>query len=107
MSLSFKNNRSESSNIIINKITNELYDTFYLMIETLDGLYTPLGIKIPETQGPHPLILLASGNGCEGMSWIEEYMENYSYTLNKFVENGFACAWIRYRTEVELGYNNG
>ena len=107
MSLSFKNNRFESSHIIINKITNELYDTFYLMIETLDGLYTPLGIKIPETKGPHPLILLASGNGGEGMSWIEEYMENYSYTLNKFVENGFACAWIRYRTEVELGYNNG
>ena len=47
MSLSFKNKRFESSNIIINKITNELYDTFYLMIETLDGLYTPLGIKIP------------------------------------------------------------
>ena len=26
---------------------------------------------------------------------------------DKLVEAGFACAWLRYRTEVELGYNTG
>ena len=28
-------------------------------------------------------------------------------TIDKLLEQGFACGWIRYRTEVELGYNDG
>jgi dipeptidyl aminopeptidase/acylaminoacyl peptidase len=53
------------------------------------------------------MVLLASGNGGEGMRWIREAMRNQGYILDRLVEAGYACAWLRYRTEVELGYNNG
>ena len=41
------------------------------------------------------------------MAWIRDAIRNRAYTVDRLVESGFACAWIRYRTEVELGYNNG
>lgn len=79
----------------------------YMMIEVWDGLYAPVGIRKPEGTGRFPFVLLASGNGGEGMSWIRDAVRNRAYTMNRLVEAGFACAWLRYRTEVELGYNNG
>jgi len=78
-----------------------------IYVETMDGLYTPLGLELPEGNGPFPVILLASGNGGEGMNWVIENSKNRRYTINKFLEQGYACGWIRYRTEVELGYNEG
>ena len=78
-----------------------------IYVETMDGLYTPLGLELPEGNGPFPVILLASGNGGEGMNWVIENSKNRRYTFNKFLEQGYACGWIRYRTEVELGYNEG
>jgi dipeptidyl aminopeptidase/acylaminoacyl peptidase len=82
--------------------------TVHLMyIETWDGLYAPIGLRKPEGDGPFPTILLASGNGGEGMRWIREAVRNRGYTMDRLVDAGYACAWLRYRTEVELGYNNG
>lgn len=78
-----------------------------MMIETWDGLYAPIGVRKPEGNGPFPMVLLASGNGGEGMSWIRDSMRNRAYTCDRLVEAGLACAWLRYRVEVELGYNNG
>jgi dipeptidyl aminopeptidase/acylaminoacyl peptidase len=76
-------------------------------IETWDGLYTPIGLRFPAGPGPHPLVLLASGNGGGGMAWIREAVANRGYIMDRLLERGYACAWIRYRTEVELGYENG
>lgn len=82
--------------------------TIHLMfIETWDGLYAPIGLRKPEGDGPFPTVLLASGNGGEGMGWIRNAVRNRGYTMDRLVEAGYACAWLRYRTEVELGYNNG
>lgn len=82
--------------------------TIHLMyIETWDGLYAPIGLRKPEGDGPFPTVLLASGNGGEGMRWIRNAVRNRGYTMDRLVEAGYACAWLRYRTEVELGYNNG
>ena len=82
--------------------------TVHLMyVPVWDGLYTPIGVRKPDGDGPFPMILLASGNGGEGMPWIRNAMHNTAYTMDKLVEAGFACAWLRYRTEVELGYNTG
>jgi len=78
-----------------------------IYVETWDGLYAPIGLCKPEGNGPFPMVLLASGNGGEGMRWIRDAMQNHGYTIDRLVEAGFACAWLRYRTEVELGYNNG
>lgn len=76
-------------------------------LETWDGLYAPIGLRIPPGDGPHALVLLASGNGGGGMAWIRDAFANRGYIMDRLLERGYACAWIRYRTEVELGYENG
>lgn len=76
-------------------------------VETWDGLYTPIGLRLPPGEGPHPLVLLASGNGGGGMAWIRDAVANRGYILERLLDRGYACAWIRYRTEVELGYETG
>ena len=76
-------------------------------VETWDGLYAPVGLRLPPGHGPHPLVLLASGNGGGGMAWIREAVANRGYIMERLLGRGYACAWIRYRTEVELGYETG
>jgi dipeptidyl aminopeptidase/acylaminoacyl peptidase len=78
-----------------------------MYLETWDGLYAPLGLRLPDGEGPHPVVLLASGNGGGGMAWVREAVANRGYIMERLLERGFACAWIRYRTEVELGYEKG
>jgi dipeptidyl aminopeptidase/acylaminoacyl peptidase len=76
-------------------------------LETWDGLYAPIGLRFPKGDGPHPVVLLASGNGGGGMAWIRDAVANRGYIMDRLLERGYASAWIRYRTEVELGYENG
>ena len=78
-----------------------------MYIEVWDGLYAPIGMRKPDGDGPFPVVLLASGNGGEGMPWIRDAMANRGYIMDRLVAAGYACAWLRYRTEVELGYHNG
>ena len=83
-------------------------ESVHLMyVEVWDGLYAPIGVRMPEGDGPFPMVLLAAGNGGEGMRWIRDAVLNRAYTMDKLTDAGMACAWLRYRTEVELGYNNG
>ena len=82
-------------------------DVDLMYVETWDGLYAPIGVRKPQGQGPFPIVLLASGNGGEGMGWIRDAVRNRGYIMDRLVDAGFACAWLRYRTEVELGYNDG
>jgi hypothetical protein len=91
--------------VITEEIDGNPVDLMYL--ETWDGLYAPIGVRRPEGDGPFPLILLASGNGGEGMAWIRDNVANRGFLMDRLVEAGYACAWIRYRTEVELGYHEG
>jgi dienelactone hydrolase len=72
-----------------------------------DGLYAPLGIRRPEGTGPHPMALLASGNGGGGMPWVRRACAERGHIMDRLAEAGYASAWLRYRTEVELGYNEG
>ncbi len=76
-------------------------------LETWDGLYAPVGLRLPPGDGPHPLVLLASGNGGGGMAWIRNAVANRGYIMERLLARGYATAWIRYRTEVELGYETG
>jgi dienelactone hydrolase len=78
-----------------------------MYIETRDGLYAPIGLRKPPGEGPFPVILLASGNGGEGMAWIRDWVRTRGFIMDQLLDAGYACAWIRYRTEVELGYNDG
>jgi dipeptidyl aminopeptidase/acylaminoacyl peptidase len=91
--------------VITETIGGKPVDLMY--VETWDGLYTPIGLRRPNGDGPFPLVLLASGNGGEGMRWVRDAVRDAGYTMDRLVDAGYACAWLRYRTEVELGYNNG
>lgn len=96
----------DPENVVITEIVDgRPVDLMY--VETWDGLYAPIGLRRPEGPGPFPMVLLASGNGGEGMPWIRDAVRNRGYTMDRLVAAGFACAWLRYRTEVELGYNDG
>lgn len=73
-------------------------------VETVDGLYTPIGIRKPAGDGPFPVILFASGNGGGGMAWILKATRDRGWTQEQFLAAGYAVVWLRYRAEVELGY---
>src|ERR1700686_3853620 len=38
-----------------------------MYVEMIDGVYAPIGLRIPPGEGPFPLILFAAGNGGGGM----------------------------------------
>ena len=92
---------------IVEEVAGSEFPVELKYLETWDGLYAPIGLRLPRGDGPHPLVLLASGNGGGGMAWIRNAVANRGYTMERLLERGYACAWIRYRTEVELGYHNG
>jgi dienelactone hydrolase len=76
-----------------------------MLVETIDGLYAPIGLRLPEGSGPFPLVLFASGNGGGGMSWVRHATQNRSWTQEQFLAAGYAVAWIRYRAEVDYAYD--
>lgn len=93
--------------VITEEIEGSDLPVHLMYVETRDGLYTPIGLRKPPGHGPFPLVLLASGNGGEGMAWIRLWVRTRRFIMDRLLDAGYACAWIRYRTEVELGYNEG
>jgi dienelactone hydrolase len=79
----------------------------YFLAETLDGLYVPYALRLPDGAGPHPFVYVAYGNGGGGMAWLRDRVHRFSYVTDVLLDAGYACAWSRYRTEVELGYETG
>ncbi len=77
------------------------------MVETWDGLYAPIALRRPDGEGPFAFVVLASGNGGGGVDWLRSAVRERRHIMDRLVDAGYACAWTRYRTEVELGYNNG
>lgn len=99
-------NDIDPENVVITE-TVDGAPVMLIYVETWDGLYTPIGLRKPAGDGPFPIVLLASGNGGEGMGWVRDAVRRRGYIMDRLVEAGYACAWLRYRTEVELGYNDG
>jgi hypothetical protein len=79
----------------------------YFLAETLDGLYVPYALRQPDAAGPHPFVFIAYGNGGGAMPWLRDRVHRFSYVTDVLLDAGYACAWSRYRTEVELGYQTG
>ncbi len=79
----------------------------YHLIETDDGLFTPIGLRKPPGDGPFPIVLFASGNGGEGLRYVKDYSHNRGWTLERFLDAGYAVAWMRYRAEVDLPVYDG
>jgi dienelactone hydrolase len=76
-----------------------------MYVEMIDGLYAPIGLRMPPGAGPFPLILFASGNGGGGMAAVREATQNRSWTQDQFLKAGYAVAWMRYRAEVDYAYD--
>lgn len=74
---------------------------------TLDGLYAPYALRTPAEEGTFPFVLLAYGNGGGGIPWLARRLRTHGYIMERLLAAGYACAWARYRTEVELGYHTG
>jgi len=74
---------------------------------TLDGLYTPYALRTPADEGEFPFVFLAYGNGGGGIEWLRSRLRTHSYIMERLLDAGYACAWGRYRTEVELGFHHG
>ncbi len=91
----------------VKKIEDSLIPAEYFLARTMDGLYTPYVMRVPEGTGPFPFIFLAYGNGGVGFEWLEDRIERFSYIMDRLLAAGYACAWGRYRAEVELGFHNG
>jgi dienelactone hydrolase len=76
-----------------------------LFIEAVDGLYAPVGLRLPKGEGPFPLVLFASGNGGGGLELLRWFNENRSWAQEQFLADGYAVAWLRYRAEVDYAYD--
>jgi dienelactone hydrolase len=76
-----------------------------MYVEMLDGVYAPIGLRVPPGRGPFPLILCAWGNGGGGMPVVRDFTQNRSWTLEQFLAAGYAVAWLRYRAEVDYAYD--
>jgi dipeptidyl aminopeptidase/acylaminoacyl peptidase len=76
-----------------------------MMIEMIDGVYVPIGLRKPTGPGPFPLVVFASGNGGRGMGWVRDATQNRSWTQEQFLAAGYAVAWLRYRAEVDYAYD--
>src|SRR3954467_7830723 len=76
-----------------------------MYVETIDGLYAPIGLRTPNSGGPFPLILFAAGNGGGGMAVVRDFTQNRSWTQEQFLRAGYAVAWMRYRAEVDYAYD--
>ena len=82
-------------------VAGSRFPVTYHLVETDDGLYTAIGLRKPAGDGPFPIVLFASGNGGEGLQYVRDYSHNRGWTLEQFLDAGYAVAWLRYRSEVD------
>src|SRR6478752_8076450 len=90
---------------IIEPVTGSDIPVHMMYVETIDGLYAPIGLRTPNSGGPFPLILFAAGNGGGGMAVVRDFTQNRSWTQEQFLAAGYAVAWMRYRAEVDYAYD--
>jgi len=74
------------------------------LLETVDGLYTAIGLRKPKGKGPFPIVLFFTGNGGGGVPWVRHQINNRAYTMERFLDAGYAVGWLRYRAEVWFEY---
>jgi len=91
--------------VVARPVRDSDYPVYLMYVETIDGLYAPIGLRKPAGRGPFPLVLFASGNGGGGMAVVEDFTQNRSWTQEQFLAAGYAVAWLRYRAEVDYAYD--
>jgi dienelactone hydrolase len=91
--------------VVTEKVEGSSIPVHLMMIEMIDGVYLPIGLRKPAGRGPFPLVVFASGNGGRGMAWVRDWTQNRSWTQEQFLAAGYAVAWLRYRAEVDYAYD--
>jgi hypothetical protein len=99
--------RCATDEVLVEDVAGSDRPARYFLAETLDGLYAPYALRLPDEPGPHPFVLIAYGNGGGGLAWLRDRVHRFRHVTDVLLDAGYACAWSRYRTEVELGYQNG
>ena len=92
--------------VITEPVMGSAIPTDYRFVELLDGVYAPIGVRTPEGDGPFPTIVFAHMNGGFGMRWLREWTNYGSGTLERFLDEGYAVVWMRYRAEVDTPYGS-
>ena len=99
---------AQSYPAIIEPVEGSSRPVTYHLAETRDGLYAPYALRLPsEDAAGLPFVFLAYGNGGGGLDWLRGRVKTHGYIMERLLDAGYACAWGRYRTEVELGFHNG
>jgi dienelactone hydrolase len=91
--------------VITEQVRDSDIPVHLMYVEMIDGVYAPIGLRLPPGNGPFPLVLFASGNGGGGMAWVRDATQNKSWTQEQFLKAGYAVAWMRYRAEVDYAYD--
>jgi dipeptidyl aminopeptidase/acylaminoacyl peptidase len=105
MSMSVASGIDPQNIVITEPVEGSAIPVHLMMIEMIDGVYVPIGLRKPAGRGPFPLVVFASGNGGRGMAWVRDATQNRSWTQEQFLAAGYAVAWLRYRAEVDYAYD--
>src|SRR5215216_2646171 len=97
--------RSGMQDEITEAVRDSEFPVRLIQVETIDGLYAPIGLRTPKGRGPFPLVLFAYGNGGGGIAVVRDFTQNRSWTQEQFLAGGYAVAWMRYRAEVDYAYD--
>jgi len=75
-------------------------------VETIDGLFTPIGIRVPKGKGPFGMVMFFTGNGGGGAQQVRQYVHGAAgYTMERYLQAGYAVAWLHYRAETWFEYS--
>ncbi len=75
------------------------------LLETVDGLYMPIGLRHPQGKGPFPIVMFFSGNGGSGVRAVRESVNNAAaYTMDRYLKAGYAVGYLNYRAESWFEY---
>ena len=97
----------DASPLFIRQIPGSSRPASVYLAPTLDGLYVPYALRTPADEGEYPFVFLAYGNGGGGVDWLSSRLRTHPYIMERLLDAGYACAWGRYGTEVELGFHHG
>src|SRR5215471_11240687 len=98
---------STAAPVLVEDVEGSTRAAEYYLAESRDGLYVPYVLRTPASKGQFPFVFLAYGNGGGGIGWLRQWVYTRSYIMERLLAAGYACAWGRYRTEVDLGFNRG
>ena len=76
-----------------------------MLLETVDGLLTPIGMRKPRGAGPSPSCCCSRGNGGAGIPAVPQLRARPRRLHDeRFLDAGYAVAWITYRAEAWFAY---